>query len=251
MTQIIGILSWYDENPAWLGACVASMCGAGLRHIVAVDGAYALFPDGIRHPRSGMEQHSAVSEVCQALNVGLTLYSPAEAFAGNETEKRSLGFRLAELVAEEDDWYFVMDADQVIVSAIGLHQKLAATELDVAETLFYERGVGQEMNGQRSLWPVRNLFRAIPGLKVEGKHYDYVLPDGRNLWGDAPLEPAAWTGVEVEHRTRWRSRPRIEAQERYYQRRAELGVERPQLTGVEMESVEWSRAGRREALPNA
>ena len=227
--RLIGILNWYDEQPAWLAAAVSSMCGAGMSHIVAVDGAYGLFPDGVRHPRSGMEQHSAISEVCQALQVGCTLYSPAEAFEGNEVEKRSLGFRLAELVADEGDWYFLMDADQVITTSGNLHRLLDQTECDVAEALFYERGVGQELNGQRALWPVRCIFRAIPGLHVAGQHYSYLTPDGRDLWGDPPWEPACTTQVEVEHRTRWRAKPRQEAQNQYYQRRDDAHAEHTPL----------------------
>jgi hypothetical protein len=230
--RLIGVTIWYDENPAWLAACVASMARAGISHVVAVDGAYALYPDGIRHPRSGLEQHAAVSEVCQAMQIGCTLHSPAEAYAGNEVEKRTLAFRLAEQVAEEDDWYFVMDADQTIVSSLGLREKLATTDLDVGEVLFYERGAGQEFNGERSLWPVRCLFRAIPGLAVVGKHYSYVTPDGRDLWGDPPLCEACPTGVEVEHRTRWRPRPRIMAHAQYAQRRDELGVERDRVASA-------------------
>ncbi len=185
-----------------------------------------------------MEQHAAVSEVCQALQVGLTLHSPSGAYPENETGKRSLGFRLAEQVAEPGDWYFLMDADQVITTSGNLHRTLSETDCDVAEALFYERGAGEVMNGQRALWPVRCLFRSIPGLRVVGKHYSYVTPDGRDLWGDPPLEPAASTMVEVEHRTRWRARPRITSQESYYQRRDELGVERG---GVDLVTNETER----------
>lgn len=224
--RILGILSWYDEQPSWLAAAVASMCRAGMSHIIAVDGAYALYPDGIRHPRSGTEQHQAIMDVCQAMQTGLTLHSPSDAYHGNETEKRSLGFKLAEQVAEDGDWYFLMDADQVITTAHAIHRSLAETDCDVAEALFYERGADQEVNGMRALWPVRCIFRAIPGLRVAGKHYSYITPDGRDLWGDPPYEPACSTMVEVEHRTRWRSPLRKQAQDAYYKRRDELGVER-------------------------
>jgi hypothetical protein len=226
--RIVGILNWYDESPSWLGACTASMARAGMTHIVAVDGAYGLFPDGIRHPRSGTEQYAAIIEVCQAMEIGLTLHSPAEAYPGNECEKRSHGFMLAEQVAEAGDWYFLMDADQVITTSHNLHRSLAETEFDVAEALFYTRGVGQEMNGQRALWPCRCIFRAIPGLRVRDRHYSYQLPDGRDLWGDPPYEPAAVTLVEVEHRSQWRSKPRQLAQNQYYERRDEAGAENPE-----------------------
>jgi len=231
---MIGILCWYDENPSWLAATTASMARAGVSHIVGLDGAYALYPGAMRHPRSGAEQYAAVMEVCQAMQIGLTIHGPYDAYAGNECEKRTLGFKLAEQVAEEGDWYILMDADQVITQAHGLPRDLEDTEHDVAEALFYSRVAGDEMNGQRALWPVRCMFRAIPGLEVKGQHFSYVLPDGRDLWGEPPYEPAAQTRMEVEHRTMWRPKIRQQAQDSYYKRRDETGIERPQAVRGEI-----------------
>jgi hypothetical protein len=39
--KIIGLLSFYDESPAWLSACVAGI-GRWCDGLIAVDGAYAL-----------------------------------------------------------------------------------------------------------------------------------------------------------------------------------------------------------------
>jgi hypothetical protein len=195
-----------------------------MSHIIAVDGAYVAYPGAIRHPRSAPEQHAVIREVCEATRVGCTLHAPATPFEGNETEKRSFGFRLAEQIATDGDWYFLMDADQVITNVGNLHNVLGATSLDVADVLFYERGTP-------AVFPVRCVFRAVPGLRVAGRHYDYIAADGRNLWGDPPLCPAALTGCEVEHRTRLRHEARRQAQQAYYQRREELGIETPALAG--------------------
>ena len=224
--MIIGILNWFDEEPAWLAAATASMCRAGMSHIVAVDGAYLAFPDAIGMPRSAPGQHAAIREVCDAMQIGHTIHAPTEPFAG-ECEKRSYAFTLAETLATAGDWFFLMDADQVITNPGDLAAALEQAEEDVATAMFYERGVGQELNGAPGIFPVRCIFRAGLDLRVTGRHYDYLTGDGRNLWGDAPYEPACATGCHVEHRTRLRSLARKAAQEAYYARRDELGLEQP------------------------
>jgi len=222
--NVIGVLVWYDEEPAWLAATVASMCRVGMSHIVALDGAYLAYPDAIRHARSAPGQHAAIREVCDAMQVGHTIHAPSGPWIGGECEKRTYGFTLAMTVAEAGDWFFLMDADQVITSPGNLAALEQADE-DVAEALFYERGA----YGGGGMFPVRCIFRAQP-LRVEGRHYDYLTGDGRNLWGDAPYEPAAVTMCEVEHRTRLRSPARKQAQDAYYKRRDELGLEQPAVS---------------------
>src|SRR6266498_1360247 len=59
LLKIIAILSWFDESPSWLSACVASLARAGCSHLVAVDGAYRLYPDG--RPHSGIAQQDAIT----------------------------------------------------------------------------------------------------------------------------------------------------------------------------------------------
>lgn len=219
--KLIAILSWYDEPAEWLAACVASLCKAGVEHVVAVDGAYAAYPEASLNPRSGAEQHAAILETCHAMQAGSTVYSPFEAWQGNEVEKRSYGFRLAEQVAESGDWYWVMDADQVVIRSSGLLDDLASTPLDVAESWFYERNALNDP----TRFSLRNLFRAIPGLRVVGNHYTYMTMDGRRLWGDGRLEPSLITRAEVEHRTWLRPRARQQKQNDYYRRRDMIGAE--------------------------
>lgn len=230
--NLVGIVSWYDELAEWLSASITSIVQhCGVTHIVAVDGAYHAFPEGIARPRSGGEQYAAIIETCNALGVGCTIYSPNEAWAGGEVEKRSYGFRLAEGVAEAGvDWYMVMDADQVVTSCGDLKNELEMSHLDVGQVMFWER------NGlQDPTWaPVRCLFRALPGLEVRMNHYTYVTQDGRRLWGDEPgLAPPVLTSVEIEHRTWLRPRARKLRQEAYYERRNRLGLERA-TTSVEV-----------------
>ena len=237
--RLIGILNWYDEAPSWLAACVSSMIQhAEIDHLIAVDGAYALLPGG--RPFSGFEQHQVIDEICRGSSCGLTLFAPQEPWLGNEVEKRSFGFRLAEQHAEiGEDWYFVMDADEVVTSALGLKQILSETEHDVGETWFYERfdpfltpgseAVAHKVNMPREArMPVRSVFRALPRLHVESKHFTYITDNGFILWngGNGGEVPAVDTRCEIEHRTRLRDIARKEQQAAYYKRRDELRIER-------------------------
>jgi hypothetical protein len=237
--RIIGVLCWYDEAPSWLAACVSSMCQrAQCDHIVAVDGAYAMLPDGRAY--SGFEQHQIIDEICRGSDVGLTLYAPQEVWFGNEIEKRSFSFKLAETVAEiGEDWYFVMDADEVVTQAVSLRHVLEETEEDAAYTWFYERfdpfvSAGSEALARRinmpreSKIPVRTVFRALPRLHVHDNHFTYLTDNGSILWngGNGGEVEAVDTRVEIEHRTRLRDMARKEQQAEYYRRRDLAGQER-------------------------
>lgn len=246
--RLIGILTWYDEAPSWLAACVSSMIQhAQIDHLVAVDGAYALLPEG--RAFSGFEQHQVINEICRGTSTGLTLHAPQEPWIGNEVAKRSFGFRLAELEAEiGEDWYFLMDADQVVTSALGLRRVLENADEDVGYTWFYERfdpfltpgseRVAHKVNMPREArMPVRTVFRALPRLHVRSNHFTYIADNGHILWngGNGGEVPAVDTRCEIEHRTRLRDMARKEQQAAYYKRRDDLGLE----TLLEPEAYEW------------
>lgn len=232
MTRVIVLMSWYEENPAWLAASVAS-CKDFAAHIVAVDGAYALYPQG--RARSGSEQAEAVRETCRGLGIGCTIHEPDHPWVGSEVEKRSFMFALGELVAQPGDWFMILDADEVVTSTpTGFIDQLAATELDCGDVTFWERRIQLESDapGAQFIAPpvseqhIRILFRAGLGLTVRGKHYYYVTADGRNLWGDLPLEDAAdFTLLRVEHRSKFRDPGRRHDAKAYYDLRDELRIE--------------------------
>ena len=237
--RLIGILSWYDEAPSWLAACVSSMIErARIDHLVAVDGAYALLPNGRAY--SGFEQHQLIDEICRGSDVGLTLFAPQEPWLGNEVEKRSFAFRLAETVAEiGEDWYFIMDADEVVTSALGLKHVLSTTDEDVGHTWFYERldpfvSPGYAKLAAQTFIPredrimVRTVFRALPRLHVAENHFTYITDAGHILWngGNGGEVGTVDTRVEIEHRTRLRDQARKAQQIEYYLRRDKLGLER-------------------------
>jgi hypothetical protein len=177
--KLYGLISWYDEAPSWLSACVASLAKVGCDHIVALDGAYAFYPEG--KPRSGPEQAEAIYRTAEGAGMGCTIHAPSEVWLGNEVEKRSKLFEIAEVISEPHvDWWFVMDADQVVVDPdpSTLKPRLEATDLDVAETMFEERmdpyatklkaETARKTHWNRTTqFTVRNLFRALPQLRLD------------------------------------------------------------------------------------
>jgi hypothetical protein len=242
--KLYGLISWYDEAPSWLSACVASLAKVGCDHIVALDGAYAFYPEG--KPRSGPEQAEAIYRTAEGAGMGCTIHAPSEVWLGNEVEKRSKLFEIAEVISEPNvDWWFVMDADQVVIDPdpSTLKPRLEATDLDVAETMFEERmdpyatklkaETARKTHWNRTTqFTVRNLFRALPQLRLATNHFTYRTADGRRLWGnavmgEAALEPALLLhDVRIEHRTWFRDLARHESQYTYYRRREELGIEK-------------------------
>jgi hypothetical protein len=219
--KLIGLLSWYDEPATWLAAAIASHHKLSLDHLIAVDGAYALFPNGT--PRSPGDQHVAIHATCEHHGIGLTIHTPTATWQGNEVEKRTHMFRLADTVSRaSQDWYVVIDADHVLTDhPADLRDQLASTRRDVAQTTLY---TGPEET------VVRNIFRAIPGLRCKTNHYTYVTPSGRKLWGNESdgtrLEPALELDVRIEHRTDDRHPDRKHAKTSYYEARDTQLIER-------------------------
>lgn len=227
------LISWYDERPDWLAATVAS-CAKFADTVVAVDGAYALYPDGKGQSPTG--QAEAIRETARALGMGVTICEPALPWRGNEVEKRAAMFRVAETVSEPRDWYFIMDGDQVVREVrCDLKEQLAFTDLCVAESGFWTRRQHYAPEDRPFVTSmdefqgaIRTMFRAIPGLTVEGTHFNYVCPDGRTLWSNGPGQERALDlrdEVLIEHRNQARDLWRNQSREKYYERRNSLNIE--------------------------
>jgi hypothetical protein len=211
--RLISLLSWFDEDVAWLAELVASMARAGVEHVVAVDGAYVLFPQARGHSPS--EQAQTVLATAAGAGIGVTVHSPAAPWAGNEVQKRSWLFAAAHLVAEPGrDWLWVCDADEVITAGPNPGE-LDASPAGAAEVLLVS---------DDGAHPVRRLFRAHPrGISVQGRHGRYVNGDGGVLWDscDAPAEVEAanaWS-ARMRHRSSPRAAARSSARRAYYRRR--------------------------------
>jgi hypothetical protein len=213
-------LSWFDERPAWLAELVASLSRVGVAHVVAVDGAYGLFPRAAG--ASPSEQAQTVVATAEALGMGVTLHVPPHPWVGNEVEKRSFMFRLAHLVAEpEVDWLFVIDGDELVIVDDTFAGALEGADEDVAEVMLTD-DCGSYM--------VRRLFRAQPaGVYVVGNHASYVTGEGVTLWDPrAPsLEAPAlqlWD-LRLRHRAAARQEGRTAARNEYYAVRRDTGAE--------------------------
>ena len=240
--RIHALLSWYDESAMWLSAAITSLL-PHVDHIVAVDGAYLLYPDG--QPQSRVDQAHAIVETCHAAGVGLTLHRPQTKWIGNEVEKRNRLFALAERDAHPDDWYWVIDADELVANAPhDLRALLEQSEHDVAKVMLWERS--DQYRDAESLaylqetalpsdfhCPLRMLFRAIPGLRCDLAHYRYRTPDGRYLWNypTEPMEDALdlLDLVRVEHRRFFRPKQRKIDARTYYMRRDDAMIEQKKL----------------------
>lgn len=251
--RVIAILCFYDESPTWLASTVASLAKCA-DHLVAVDGAYRLYPHG--HGRSHIDQADAIVRTAEAVGIGLTLYQQAEPFDGNEVEKRSLSLRLAETIATPyEDWYLVIDADEVVLettpafrATLERTDKLVATYgLTEWQPDPYADDASEQYAQVRyepPLWTVqvRGIYRALPGLRYEHAHYVVradIAGEPVYLFGIAPqhnLAPAEelYRSIRIEHRNRQRTRQRAQAAREYYAIRDNTDAEA--LSRVFMES---------------
>lgn len=241
--NIIGVLSWYDESPHWLSTCVAGF-GRVCDTIIAVDGAYALYP-GAR-ARSHPDQSEAIIHAAEAAGCGLILHRPKDVWWGNEVEKRNHTFDLARSVGVEcDDWVLVFDGDYQLLQTYPdvVRQELEATDLDVATYTLLD---GKDLLSDEAMakvareidisteWTVRTrgLYRLLPDLRYQTKHWHVrgTAADGRDvvLFGSADREEPALqleAGLVAYHRRQARAKVRNEAAEAYYVFRDEAKVE--------------------------
>jgi hypothetical protein len=241
--KLVGLLVFYDESPSWLAACTASLCRL-CDHIVAVDGAYLLYPQA--RPHTGPDPASEIIGVCLTLGVGVTYHAPQTVWAGNEIGKRNLAFELAKTVAGPDDWLVVVDADMLITDIpADLRDQLAATDADVGSYRLVTREDWLATDAQAQVardvavppgeMPIRLLFRARRSLRIEQAHFGYVIDtdDGPLfLWSPAASERTIDTGLVVEHRRQSRTRHRLEQAAAYNQARDSHRLEQDPLATV-------------------
>lgn len=228
--KIIGLLSWFDEPRESLLTCLQAMARAGTDHIVAVDGRYALYPAD--HDVSDPNEYAMILLACRELGMGCTIHQPSGPWKGGEVEKRTFLFQAGWQVAAPGDWFWVQDADQVVMRVPDdFKERLAATEHDAVEVQMLDVVA---LKANLPTWPpffqMRALFRAQP-MSVQTNHITYMTDDGRLLWGwdgDSRLEPALDLSdvVLVEHRPDQRSAERQSAKLVYYSERDAAGVER-------------------------
>lgn len=238
--KIIATLCFYDDPPAWLAGVVAS-CARFCDHIVAVDGAYWLYPGAQKKPVSSALAHDTITQAARGSGIGLTLHVPSGPFMGNEVEKRNLMLRLASTVGTPmEDWVFTIDGDEIVtnVSDLARHD-IETTDLHVALTSTVESSPAAD-DKQRAAYeagarPYRHLMRLLPGLRVVGAHWVYMgeTPDGETVClqganGIHQVEDALDLSnmIRKEHRHAWRAQARLDASHSYYTLRDQTVAER-------------------------
>lgn len=230
--RLIALISWYDEPLPALAACLTSLRrAAGVDHVVALDGRYALFPgDAYLSPT---EQSVAIDFGCRDLGMDLTLLAPDSGPWPGEPEKRTALFAAGLEVAEPGDWFLVMDADQVVTRwPEGVREELDSSPHETGDVTFHDETLAQTggMADFPTDFPMRILFRAQE-VRVEEHHARYLSADGRILWSGRQSEvhvPGAdlTAAVTIDHRPMVRPTERQLAKSVYYTTRDELGVER-------------------------
>jgi hypothetical protein len=235
-SRVTAILSFYDETLDMLAASVSSLVGVA-DHLVAVDGAYMLYPDA--KPSSDPQQMRLIAEICSGARIGLTTHTPIQVWGQNEVQKRSHALMLAEAVTDPNGWYLIHDADCVVTSVHpDFHAKLeelaqddwGAVEVGVKEI----RPIpGVEIDPDSGFSSVRLMYRALRGMVYGPSHWSVHAPDPESgdevyFWGPGEYNPvAAYNGtslLRIEHRVGRPEYRRVNAL-KYYQLREELGVE--------------------------
>lgn len=228
--NLIALLSWFDEPTPTLVDCLKALAVAGVDHVVAVDGRYALYPAD--HDQSHPNEYATIILACRELGMRCTIHQPDGPWERGEVEKRTFLFALGLSVAEPGDWFWVQDADQVVMSVPDdFKARLEVTEHDVAEVEICDVVA---LQANQPNWPpyftMRALFRAQP-ITVGPAHCMYRADDGSLLWGyecDGRMAPALDLSADVlvEHRPNQRSMERQRAKLTYYTQRDAAGIER-------------------------
>jgi hypothetical protein len=228
--KLLAVLSWFDEPLPLLASCLEGMARGGVDHLVAVDGAYRLFPGG--EARSHIDQHAVLTAGTKQYGIGLTLVVPSVVWAGNEVEKREYAFRQALAASAPGDWFWSLDADEIITAVPDdLKDRLRDAEEDAALIGVHDTVAARAR--QPDTWPAdfqtRRLFRAQQ-IIVDGSHYRWRAADGRLLWGAGHEDEVPCLDlsddVRIEHRPHQRDAERLTSKQVYYTERDDSAVER-------------------------
>lgn len=248
--KLIGLLCWYNESPTWLAATVSSLSKIGVDHLIAVDGAYALFPN--RRPRSPITEVEAIVTAADAIGIGLTLDRPKDVWVNGESDKRSYLFSLAETIGTPgEDWTFVIDADEVVSEGTPrVKEELEATDChsaygrleqwwpdvmeetkkaEIARMFPHPTIIGENQT---------RYFRILKHMRVDTTHFTYVGDwngVSYSLRGDKSGERLGYTSCKIldpmrvtriEHRDPMRDATRKLDKKAYYEDRDRTGIER-------------------------
>jgi hypothetical protein len=266
--RIVALLSFFNEPIKVLTGCLTRMAAAGVDHVVAMDGRYKLYP-GKEHMSPG-DQLGSIVLVCAKLGMGVTLHIPPYPWE-SEVEKRTSLFTTALGVSDPGDWFFVIDADELVATVpSNFRERLKHAEEDVG--LVVMRDMEAARVKKPDFFPEwftrRSLFRAQPIIVMQN-HHTYVNPlDGRELWNAKPemgqavpaldLTGGKFTpdgvalpdfenpgaAVVVEHWAGSRGAQRLADKNVYYTRREEERIERGPCAWCKKAGIERQAARR-------
>ena len=197
--------------------------------IVAVDGAYFLYPDSLRYPASGASQATAIMETALATGMSCTIHVPTEPWFGNEVGKLQHLFDLG-VPKPMEDWFFRIDGDELLTDVpYDARQRIDETDLHAVDLRMWVRTDGVT---RHEMWPIRRLWRVMPEMKVGPAHHIFhgVVDGKRITLADSQDRARQTPGLDMpdlrmEHRNRQRNPERLERKDRYYAQRDALGVE--------------------------
>lgn len=223
---VTAALCWWNEQPEDLERCVLGMADVADR-VVALDGAYRRYPTATA--RSSDAEVEAIRETAKKVGIECVILQPDALWAG-QVEKRSY---LLAAATVNSDWIATVDADHVIhANREDVRKLLARTQEDVISVPYYtplnpDRPIEESAAG---LWhkeqvgppvDVPHLWRALPGMRVERRHWWYsAYKGGRRHWiwggdenGNGPLLPCMRITVpyRVEHLCLYRTPEQVRA----------------------------------------
>ncbi|HUW16029.1 MAG TPA: hypothetical protein VMW94_03030, partial [Actinomycetes bacterium] len=186
---ITAALPWWDEPPELLEACVRGIATVADR-LVALDGAYARYPDGT--PASPPIQAETIERVAAEVGLECLILTPHRLWRG-QVEKRTY---LLAAASVGSDWLVVVDADHLIrADRAPVRAELASygPDIDVVSVTFHtplndKRPIAEciatnwHLDHADRTMQMSHIIRALPGLRVEGKHWQYsAIKDDRRV----------------------------------------------------------------------
>lgn len=235
---VTAALSWWNEKPEDLSECIRGIASVADR-VVALDGAYWRYPGATA--RSSNAEVDAIRETAIQSGLDCIILQPQRSWRG-EIEKRSALFALS---AVGSDWVVIVDTDHII----SAHRKKVRAELESTDadtiSVFLSTPKQQDRSVEETSatnWHASQsacrercalILRALPGLRVEKRHWWYsAYKGGEKVWlagGDDSAPGVVHADMsapyEVEHRCLLRSREQMLAARAWYNDRV-IVVER-------------------------
>lgn len=220
--QVIGLLSFYDEDPLALLQNVNDLAKIGVTNLIAVHGRYEHFPE---QPvlRSMLSEIGALTERCLYHKIGLALDLSTPVWKGDEVAKRERLLELAHVVADgEPAWICIWDCDYRLEDGAPLVSLNGAKSYDVLLT-----DNPDEQNTSDAEWyRVKLLMQLEPRMQMGSNHYTYLYPGGEHrIIPRDETPPAPLSGLRVRHLKYRRPQHRLDAQAAYYAVRDGEGLE--------------------------